>query len=58
MNGKLNKEKRVENFKFFSTSLFNNHKVKEIGIITMINWWDTSILEISTPNPTNPYTKK
>ena len=75
MNGKLNKEKQVENlikktlikassklnkynFKFFSTSLFNNHKVKGIGLITMINWQDTSILAIHTPNPTNPYTKK
>ena len=46
------------NFKLFSTSLFNNHKVKGIGLITMMNWQGTSILAINTPNPTNPYTKK
>ena len=51
---KLNKD----NFKFFSTSLFNNHTVKGIGLITMINLQGTSILAINTPNTKNTYTKK
>ena len=44
---KLNKD----NFKFFYTSLFNNHTVKGIGLITIINLQGTSILAINTPNP-------
>ena len=33
-----------DNFKLFSTSLFNNHTVKGIGLITMINLQGISIL--------------
>ena len=32
--------------------------MKGIGLITMINLQGTRILEINTPNPKNPYTKK
>ena len=55
---KASRKLSEDNFKFFSTSLFNNHPVKGIGLATMINWQGTSILAINTPNPKNPYTKK
>ena len=54
MQRKLNKY----NFKLFYTSLFNNHTVKGIGLITMINLQGTSILEINTPKPKNIYIQR
>ena len=55
---KASRKINEDNFKFFSISLFNNHTVKGVGLITMINWQGTSILAINTPKPTNPYKKK